>query len=410
MKNPLIILVFAIAGWLLPVSVVFSQEEEVPTELAGEEPEMVENAVGVGGIVDVVHAEGSKPFLNNNTLGDNDFNNIRTLLNVQFTHGEKLRADVEVLFDDASEDRIRLQGAFVTLFDLPDEKLNLMVGKIPNLFGNFAKREFSNVNPLIGQPLMRQYRTSLDWNNLWNNREQLILKRRRQDFGGDLPIEVLRGAAPTVYDARWDFGVEMFGSLAFFEYQLAVTEGSISNPTAGANDGKQFLGRVGINPAAGLRFGFSGAINPYLSRADDQRLLEAGKGKGEFRQRAYGADVEASYRYLIVFSEFVRSEWDATVEEDQLDNWSWYVDAKYKVHPRFYVAGRYDMMMFGKIRNPDTGAKETWDYNVRRYEAGVGFRVTAEATLKFVAQWMDLDDDSGIKTKRTMAVQLSVPF
>ncbi|MBL7958747.1 hypothetical protein JNL27_00770 [bacterium] len=388
---------------------VWAQDESLPDEFS-EMTETSENTTGIGGIVDAVTTFGNKPHLNANTLNDNNFNNIRALLNFRFQHKEKLRADVEVLFDDASAEKVRLQGAFITIFDVPNEKINFMIGKIPNLFGNFGKREFSDVNPLIGQPLMRQYRTSLDWNNLWNNQEQLILKNRRKAHKGNLPVNVLAGATPTVYDARWDFGVELFGNISFVDYQIAVTEGSISNPDANQNKGKQFLGRLGFAPVAGLKFGFSGASNPYLSSADPQRLLEEGKGKGEYRQMAYGMDLEASYRYLIVFSEFVKSTWDASVDEGELSNWSWYVDAKYKLHPKLYAAGRYDMMNFSKIKNPATAAKESWDYDVKRYEAGLGFRITADATLKLVEQWTVFDKKSSIKNVRFTAAQLSVPF
>ena len=125
---------------------------------------------------------------------------------------------------------------------------------------------------------------------------------------------------------------------------------------------------------------------------------------------AYGMDLEASYRYLIVFSEFVKSTWDASVDEGELSNWSWYVDAKYKLHPKLYAAGRYDMMNFSKIKNPATAAKESWDYDVKRYEAGLGFRITADATLKLVEQWTVFDKKSSIKNVRFTAAQLSVPF
>ncbi len=398
--------------WILMFAVTpnyLGAQEETSGDLSDEMKAGAENNVGVGGVIDVAHTEG-KSALNANTLGDNNFNNIRALINFQFHHKDKIRADVEVLFDDAAKDRVRLQGAFVTLFNMPSEQVNFMVGKIPNLFGNFGKREFSDINPLIGQPLMRQYRTSLDWNNLWDNREQLILKSRRLENKGNLPFEVLRGATPTVYDARWDFGVELFGSASILEYQLGVTEGSISNPEANENKGKQFLARIGLNPVAGIKIGFSGAINPYLSTADPQRLLESGKGKGQFKQKAFGADLEASYRYLIVFSEFVKSQWDATVDEGKLSNWSWYVDAKYKIVPQFFVAGRLDMMNFSKILNPVNNKKEGWDYNVKRYEAGLGFRITSAATLKLTEQWTQFEKSSGIKMVRLTAIQLSVPF
>lgn len=394
-----------IAVCLLATPIHAQEETVAPNTEAGTEG----TSVGFGGFVDVAHAVGRKAG-NANTLGDNNFNNMRTLLMFNAQQGSKIRADVEVLFDDRSKDRIRLQGAFVTIFDVPNEAVNFMIGKIPNPFGNFAKREFSDINPLIGQPLMRQYRTALDWNNLWNNAEQIARKSERKKYDGNIPISRFEAATPTVYDARWDFGVQMFGTIGWFEYQAAVTEGSISNPEADLNKGKQFVGRIGFNPVPGIRIGFSGAYNPYLSKADDQRLLEEGKGLGEYHQTAYGADWELSYRYFMMSGEFVRSTWDATVIEGELSNWSVYSDIKYKLHPRWYIAGRYDIMRFSEIRESKLSSKKTpWDYNVQRYEAGIGFRVTTDVTLKLVEQWTRFDQ-SEIPMSRLTAVQLSVPF
>lgn len=388
------------------VAAIQAQEDST---VPNTENETEGTSVGFGGFVDVAHTVGRKSG-NANTLGDNNFNNMRTLLMFNAQHGSKIRADVEVLFDDGSRDRIRLQGAFVTIFDVPNEAVNFMIGKIPNPFGNFAKREFSDVNPLIGQPLMRQYRTALDWNNLWDNAEQITRKNERKKHDGNIPISRFEAATPTVYDARWDFGVQMFGSIGWFEYQVAVTEGSISNPEADLNKGKQFVGRIGFNPVPGIRIGFSGAYNPYLAKADDQRLLEDGKGLGEYHQTAYGADWEFSYRYFMMTGEFVRSTWDATVIESELSNWSAYSDIKYKLHPRWYIAGRYDIMRFSKIKESKLSSEKTpWDYNVQRYEAGIGFRVTTDVTLKLVEQWTRFDH-SEIPMSRLTAVQLSVPF
>jgi len=402
-----VIMGLAISLFCLPLH---AQEQEQEVSGGGEE-----NSVGVSGVVDIVHTEGNKAGINANTLGDNNFNNIRALTNFQFQHQDRLKADIEILYDDGSEDKVRLQGAFVTIFNLPDERVNVMIGKIPNLFGNFGKREFSDINPLIGQPLMRQYRTALDWVRIWDDDEQLILKRRRREFHGQLPLNVLRSATPTVYDARWDFGVELFGNWAIVDYQMGVTEGSISNPDAGSeNDGKQFLGRIGFTPVTGLNFGFSGAINPYLSRPktdeDRQRILEESKAVGDYKQRALGADIEASYRYFIFHGEFVRSEWDAGVDKKKLSNMSYYLEGKYKIHPRWYLAARYDQMMFSKIENRATGKKEGWDYDIQRAEGGVGFRITSDATLKLVEQVTKFEKGSGIKMLKTTAVQLSVPF
>lgn len=403
MRHMLSMTVIAIG---LANSVAAQDADSIGTEEASVE----ERTVSMGGIVDMVYHNGDDPSLNQNTLGDNNFNRVRSLLNFRFEQPDRLNADIEVLFDDQSRDKVRLQGAFVTILNLPDDRLNIMIGKIPNLFGTFARREFSDVNPLVGQPLVRQYRTTLDWNNLWDNREQLIRKYRRLSDAGQLPIDAVKAATPTVYDARWDFGIEVFGNLSVLDYQLAVTEGSISNPEADLNKGKQFLGRLGFHAWPGFKFGVSGAINPYLSAADHQRLLEAGKGKGEFFQKAVGVDIEASYRYVMLFSELVSSTWDATVVEKKLKNWSWYADVKVKLHPRWYVAGRYDMMRFSKIQNPDTERKEGWDYDITRTEVGVGFRLTSDATAKLVEQITVFEKLSGLKKLYTTAVQLSVPF
>jgi len=412
MRIPLLSIFFALLfAWLiLSGSALFAQDDPFGEAFEEQMTEPPQNTFGIGGVLDLVHTEGDDPDINKMTHGFGNFNNARALLDFNFNNRGKIDGHIEVLLDEGSEDLVRLHGAFITIFNIPDERINLMVGKIPHVFGNFNKRENSDANPLIGYPLMRHYSTAVDWNNLWLNRGQIILRNRRSEFNGNLPRSVLSGASPVVYPSCWDIGANLFGSISFLDYQFAVTEGALSNPEARRNDGKQFVTRLGFNVSPAFKFGFSGARAPYLASAEDQRLLEQGKGLGEYFQETVGADVEIALNRLLLFGEFAYSRWDASIEEDQLSVMTWYTDIEFKLNPRWFVAGRFDQMLFDDILNPITSKKESWDWDLNRIEAGIGYRITSEATLKAVLQITKWENASRIDDLRFGAIQFSVPF
>lgn len=106
--------------------------------------------------------------------------------------------------------------------------LLLQVGKIPTPFGHFTERAYSDINPVLGYPLMYHYSSSLRSNQLPADNADLLAHRGQgtpeafsgYDGGGSSGIFA---GLPLVYDSCWDFGGSVIGSLWRFEYLVAVT-------------------------------------------------------------------------------------------------------------------------------------------------------------------------------------------
>jgi hypothetical protein len=284
----------------------------------------------------------------------------------------------EVLFDESDNSSyvVRIDGAYAVFMGLGTPSLNLKVGKIPAAFGTWAPRTYSDKNPLIGLPLMYHYHTIARADRAPANFDTLQTYRasRAPGRGGGLPI---------LYDSCWDIGVVAFGAVGRWEYAAGVTKGTISNPKAITNDGFQVVGRVGARPVIGLRIGASGAYGPYMTFG--VRGLPKGARLEDYKQRAFGFDLEYSFAHLVFHSEFVRNRWDSPFIQEGLANTSWYAEWRYTFWPGLYGAIRYSGMQFDRI-DDGRGGRRAWDNPIRRVESGVGYHISKMALFKLVWQ------------------------
>jgi hypothetical protein len=95
--------------------------------------------------------------------------------------------------------------------------LHVQFGKIPTPFGHFTERAYADKNPLLGQPLLYQYFSSLRSNQLPADNEDLLSQRGsgRGGFAGYKGggSESARSGLPLVYDSCWDYGGGLIGSV-----------------------------------------------------------------------------------------------------------------------------------------------------------------------------------------------------
>jgi hypothetical protein len=103
----------------------------------------------------------------------------------------------------------------------------------------------------------------------------------------------------------------------------------------------------------------------------------------------------------------------ATGQDMTLSNDEILVDVKVEApfYPGLYLAGRLDLLRFGKISdaNINSGIEMPWDRDVTRVEAVVGFRPVRNVLVKAGYQWTTVD----ITPKPDLnvaAVQASVTF
>jgi hypothetical protein len=260
---------------------------------------------------------------------------------------------------------------------------DIRAGRVPPTFGAFARRSYANDNILIGYPLAYQYLTSLRPDAVPRDADELLSMRGRGWLSQfSLGNTALDRGLPLATAFRWDTGIQLHTKQTWGEATGAVTTGSLGNPlVSDDNAGKQVAGRVAVHPVAGLVLGASGARGPFLSR---EAVNGANAVRGTYTQAAIGFDVEYSRDYYIVRFEAIRSTWTIPTIIPGLRAMAVSTEGRYKVHPRVYVAARYDHLGFSRLEGALRTA--TWEAPVTRVEVGGGYLVTRNLLLKTSGQ------------------------
>jgi hypothetical protein len=291
-----------------------------------------------------------------------------------------------------------------------NKAVNLEIGKFLIPFGTFLARRWATENPLIDWSLMYQYKNNLSAFELPQNNDEL-LKVRGKGHGFEYHSEPsssalvlaktnaghipragsgLRLVSREVYLT----GLQVFGGFAAFNYNFGLTNGSLSNP-ADINNSETInvIGRLTFKPSMGLLLGTSFSSGAYLNQASvNPQLKPIGKSAGDFRQTASGFDLSYSIGHLVLFSEIVVNRYRSPFLDEDLDVFAYYIEAKYTLMPRLYVASRFSRMTFSEIDDVsdiDGNGKfrEPWDYNVNQFELGAGYHFNRHVLLKIMGQF-----------------------
>lgn len=293
-------------------------------------------------------------------------------------------ARVALLADVRSEDfeapRVYALYARVTPFE--SVPLDVQAGRIPPVFGRFARLTYAADNPLIGYPLAYQYLTSLRADAVPSASEDL-LRMRGRGWLASYPIgnRTPGPGLPLVSAFSYDTGVQARYAPGPVDVAAAVTKGPLSNPD-GDHDGVQVSGRVAVTPVTGLLIGASAAKGAWL----DERVVP---DEGDYAQTTWGADAEYSRGHWIARAEFVESRWRLPYLDDAVRARAAFVEARWRVRPRWYIAGRADRLTFSDIVGD--GVARAWDAPVTRLESAVGWYFQRNLVAKAAVQhnWRD---------------------
>jgi hypothetical protein len=283
-----------------------------------------------------------------------------------------------------------------------DRPFTILAGRIPPVFGAFARRDYGEVNALIGLPLAYGYSTTMRPEPPPSRRE-LVLNR-----GGGWAVRYPRATAtvgpqglPLVSARRWDTGVSAQWDGSKVQAGVAVTMGTLSSPrTEDDNAGKQIAGRIGVTPSASFTLGVSGSSGEYL--ADSGRSTDYGTvawlpepaRSATYRQQAVGLDAEYAIGHVVVRGEVVGSRWgvpfqngDPTLRLGALGS---SIETRVALTPRWSVALRGDRLGFSRVAG-STGDVRSWDAPVRRLEGAVGYLVRRNVRVKagYQYNWRD---------------------
>ena len=331
----------------------------------------------------VIHNTNAKDYTNLNFHGGSVFNTLRARIIAKGAVNDYLSFNGQMVSVNAGTPFWFSAYAHLSKPDFP--YLNLNLGLIPTPVGLFGHRTYADKNPLIGVPLIYNYHTNINFNYPATSNSQLLALRGQGYDLGSYSGYTARGV-PIIYDACWNSGINLFGSFKFLDYSVAALSGALAYPKVQIEDRNPNLtAQMVVNPVMGVRAGLFGSWGPYFSKSAEQ-YFPAGKTVDDFNQVLGGALAEISYWHLESYHELVLNAFEHPYL-GYLKNNGFYSEVKYKFLPSWYGAVRYDQMNFNKVEDEtNPGSRHTWDYNVKRVEAAIGYYLDRKVLLKLDAQ------------------------
>jgi hypothetical protein len=266
---------------------------------------------------------------------------------------------------------INLDYAAIRITDITPLGFNFQAGRFDLPFGNLGERRFPRKNFLYGLPLIYEYGTSLPDRP---TTDQEVLAAR--GTGSGMPL--LDGGV-------YDLGAMLFGSLGILDYAIAASSGTISATTYGTKNSNSDIGtvaRLSISPIPSFTLGAAYAQGAYMDEA-------AGQGPttinvNNYRQQAVELDLEFSLGHAVLYGEAVYNRWPVPLAAGDQDFkvFGYYIEGKYTLIPRLYVALRLSGLTFGQATLNQQ--QQPWDYDVAELESGLGYFIDRDVLLKIV--------------------------
>jgi hypothetical protein len=365
-----------------------------PAEAAGPLV-LFDGRLRVGGLVSGTISpkdDGYFNFVGYDDYGDSTLRRFRVALNVELRLGRRAAVLTEIWSDNLRAPRV--YALFLRVRPWEERAVDFQVGMVPPVFGAFPRRRYGGENPLPSLPLAFQYLTTLREDAVPASAEELVSKRGRGWRVGYSVGSPFPGPGVPLMNAElWDTGLQLRIGRRPVSLAVSLTQGTLSYPLwRDDNDGKQLAARLTWTPGPQITLGVSAARGEFLSReVSEQVRPEAGS---DFDQEALGADFEYARGYWILRAEGLWSRWSLpAIEETRIetpqDALGAYLEARYKLRPGLYAAGRVGRLSFGTLASQQ-GA-QTWDANVTRVEIGAGYALRRQLLLKAAWQynWRD---------------------
>lgn len=351
----------------------------------------------LSGLADFVARNASEEDVTNrNFRPTSNLDMARVRLFVDATVADDTQFFLQFLVSNYSD--VFLFGAYLRFQRIADSPVNLQLGLIPSTIGTWAERTYSDKNPLVGVPLAYNYHSVLQPQSVAQHSVDDLIAQRTVRSNHGLPV---------LYDNCWNTGLEAYGEIGAVDWSLGVLTGSTTLP-ARQQEQKlpQGTGRIAWYAGPGLQIGMNGWAGPYLPH-DAEVTWEPGKTNDDYLNGGFGYDLYASLRYLEIHSEVFRTFWEHP-ELPTLHATAGYVEAKYKLRPRWYAAARFGFFEPDKVAD-SAGVERHWDYPVHRAEYGIGFKPMPRVTTKAVVQNNRFDGNSSLDEDHYI-VQVSAGF
>lgn len=272
----------------------------------------------------------------------------------------------------------------------------LQGGIFPSPFGAYAKRHLTVVDPFLRPPLMYDHRTVIS--RSWAPRNEDWFSRWRLN-----PDEWRTDGAPPVWGVPYQWGGMATLRLGFLSGKIAAMN---SAPSSEPVDWYEFevveelswVGRLEATVSPELSVGLSVNDGPYV-RNDVSNAPEFPRSGMTYDQTLWSFDAAVARGPFMLRGEVIHDSWDVPNIEEEIVDIGYSVEAQVDVATGWSLAARYGALDFREV----SGFGD-WDWDTRRLEASLGYRITRNAGL--LAAWgmnwdggpLDPEDDlAGIR-------------
>jgi hypothetical protein len=343
-------------------------------------------------------------YFNHTDYGDDSLRLFRVNFALELRASETFSVLTEIRSDNL--DAPRPYALYARIRPFREHAFAIQLGRVPPVFGGFLRRRYEFDNPLIGYPLPYQYPTVLRGDSAPSDLNQLLYYR---GYGAQVRYPIGDTSADSglaqVNPLRWDTGVSVNLESDAILFAAAFTQGTISYPRVDDdNSGKQLAARLGFRPVFGWEVGVSASKGDYVSD-EVMSLLEGDRSSD---QTAVGFDTELARGAWILRGEAIWCSWDVpTLSTGPLGTLGFLAEARYKIVPGLYVAGRVSGTRFESVSTYE--GPVTWDAPVTRFEGGFGYTFHRNVLGKLALQY-NTRDSYGVATRWIPALQVLVWF
>jgi hypothetical protein len=293
-------------------------------------------------------------------------------------------------------------------------KLAFQAGKFGTVIGNWVPRHYSWDNPFINAPLAYENVTGI-WDTTAPDSAATLLYWGHVPFDGvtqfgdgysdkffRLPLiwgpSYASGFSVSGAVGKVDFAFEIKNSaLASRPESWDLTQVGLVNPT--------FSGRIGYTPSPMWSFGVSGSDGVYLTPGADH-TLPPGESISDYREIVIGQDLGFAWHHFQLWAEVFEARFQVP-NVGNADLLSYYIEAKYKITPQLFVAGRWNQQFYGTIAN---GNREVqWGNDATRVDAVVGYRFSTWLQMKLQYSYTWFDQNTA-ESAHFLATQLTFRF
>jgi hypothetical protein len=334
--------------------------------------------------------------------------------------GSNIYAFVEARFDrgfDPTDGGAEVRLDEYALRWKPWEELHLalQVGKFGTAVGNWIRRHYSWDNPFINAPLPYENVTAV-WDIMAPDSVGTFLywahlpeSGATRFFGDNFSDKVFR--LPIIWGPSYASGASISGSIDKWDFAFEVKNSALaSRPeswdlTQVGFDYPTFSGRIGYSPSPMWSFGVSGSEGVYL-QPEAAFSLPRGDSIGDYREILLGQDMGFAWHRFQLWAEVFQVRFEVP-NVGNADLLSYYLEAKYKITPNLFVAGRWNQQFYGTITS---GNREvTWGNDATRIDAVIGYRFSTYLQMKLQYSYTHFDPNDA-EDAHLLATQLTFKF